>query len=226
MVVRNRLNCFEGARLRLGRCTRTGQETPGGVDSTKLVSKMGKQSVLDALVSLVAEKGTEGLSVRAVAARAGVSIGTVQYHFPTKVDMLLGAMNLISGASQATVDAVVNIENPVERLHRIIDFLVPEDASDRVSRVWLAFASHAAYDESLRAKHEDMWERMRAGILRTLIAANPKLSPSEMKEKAAEFLALVDGLTLTILAEPSRRDFAATARRIAHRRADEIVNAG
>ncbi|MGL5817052.1 MAG: TetR/AcrR family transcriptional regulator, partial [Phycicoccus sp.] len=51
--------------------------------------------IVDAVIDLVAERGMEGVSVRAVAGRAGVSIGAVQHHFPTKEAMLLAANDRI-----------------------------------------------------------------------------------------------------------------------------------
>jgi TetR/AcrR family transcriptional regulator, regulator of biofilm formation and stress response len=44
----------------------------------------GRQAVLEATVAVVAQKGLEGLTLRAVAAEAGVTHGLVHYHFGSR----------------------------------------------------------------------------------------------------------------------------------------------
>ncbi|MEM9190703.1 MAG: TetR/AcrR family transcriptional regulator [Myxococcota bacterium] len=46
-----------------------------------------RSDLLEVAVRLIGERGFEGTSVRAIAAAAGVSHGTVQHHFPTKEDL-------------------------------------------------------------------------------------------------------------------------------------------
>jgi AcrR family transcriptional regulator len=50
-----------------------------------------RRELLDATFTLIAEKGFEGLRTRDVAARAGVNIATLHYHFGTK-EALLAAL--------------------------------------------------------------------------------------------------------------------------------------
>ena len=60
--------------------------TPAPVDHDERRARL-----TEVLLAVVSEVGLEGASIRAVAARAGVSIGTVQHYFATKDDMLLYA---------------------------------------------------------------------------------------------------------------------------------------
>lgn len=52
----------------------------------------GVEPLLEAALDVVAEKGVDALTVRATAARAGVSPGTVSYHFTTSDDLLVRAL--------------------------------------------------------------------------------------------------------------------------------------
>jgi len=47
-----------------------------------------KQQILDVCVQLLIEKGYSELSFRSVAVRAGIQIGNLQYHFPTRADLI------------------------------------------------------------------------------------------------------------------------------------------
>ena len=52
---------------------------------------ISREDIAAALIRVVAEQGLDAVSIRTVAREAGVSIGSVQYHFATKDDLLLGA---------------------------------------------------------------------------------------------------------------------------------------
>ena len=49
------------------------------------------QSILDAAIGEYAQRGLEGMSVDAVAARAGVSKATIYRRYPSKIDLVVGA---------------------------------------------------------------------------------------------------------------------------------------
>ncbi len=178
----------------------------------------GRDALVRAMVEIIAERGFEGLSVRAVAARADVSVGAVQHHFPTKDAMLDAAMTAIAAAAGARSSELDLVTDPAERLHALVDLLIPAHATSPVARVWLAFAARAAVDEVTRESYVRLWARVR-DELRLLVAAASR-TPELAAESSRELLALLDGLALGITAEQQHPD---TARRIAHRRVDELI---
>ena len=184
------------------------------------MSASAREGVVAAVVTIVAESGFEGLSVRAVATRAGVSVGAVQHHFPTKAEMLTAAMASIAAGAAARYGELELIEDPAERLRTLVDRLLPSDAGNVVARIWLALAARATVDEDAARAYADLWGRMRAGLRLLLPAAGGRAEAAE--EDATELLALLDGLAVSIVAENGRID-PARARRIAHRRVAEII---
>lgn len=60
--------------------------------------------ILDAAVALLAEQGFGGVTVDAVARRAGVSKATIYRRWPTKEALLLGAAHCVSGAPDGVPD--------------------------------------------------------------------------------------------------------------------------
>jgi AcrR family transcriptional regulator len=183
---------------------------------------MSRDAVLHHLVEAIAEVGMSGLSVRTVAARAGVAIGTVQHHFPTKAAMILAAMDAISvDAVQAYADASEDADAE-GRLFATVRLLVPSGPESRVSRVWLAFAACAPTDPAVGARYEQMWARTERGLAERFTDAAPGASRSSVDDAAAEMLALLDGLAVTVLAEPQRMP-GERARAIATRRCGELL---
>lgn len=183
--------------------------TPAGSTRAALVS---------AMVDIIAEHGFDGLSVRSVAARAGVSAGSVQHHFPSKTAMLDAAMTAIAGAAGDRGGQLEQMAEPVDRLHALVDLLVPDSADSRAARVWLAFASRAAIDPTIRETYGQLWARLRSQLRLLVAAASGR--PETAADASRELLALLDGLALGVVAE--RQDPQA-ARRLAHRHVDVLL---
>ena len=117
--------------------------------------------MLDHVVDVISADGMAGLSIRAVAARAGVAIGTVQHWFPTKQAMLLAAMDRVAQIAEQASDARLSQADPDDRVRagdldtalldeRVVDFAplpVPDDvlAAGGLYRQW-ALAQHAKGD--------------------------------------------------------------------------------
>src|SRR5699024_6177811 len=81
------------------------------------MSTSARDGIIEAVIAIVADAGFEGLSVRAVAARAGVSLGAVQHHFPTKAEMLTAAMSSIAAGTQQQYGQLEHIDDPGTAAH-------------------------------------------------------------------------------------------------------------
>jgi AcrR family transcriptional regulator len=55
-----------------------------------------RAAVLEATVGLLVERGYSGTSTRLAAERAGVSLGALQHHFPTRAELSVEALRFVS----------------------------------------------------------------------------------------------------------------------------------
>jgi len=177
-----------------------------------------RQLLISVMIDMIADQGFEGLSVRAVAAQAGVSTGSVQHHFPTKNEMLEAAMTSIAKHAAARGGELEEINDPEARLHALVDLLIPSNASDRVARVWIAFTARAAIDAKTRDTYQRLWARLKSELRLLIAGATGK--PDTAADASYELLALCDGLALSIVAEHQDPE---KARRLAHRRVDVLL---
>jgi AcrR family transcriptional regulator len=115
-------------------------------------SRATRQRLLTAAVACLAELGWSGATVQVVAARAGVSRGAAQHHFPTRealVDGAIGQMRQLRAAEMARATAAL----PAGRrrtdavLHILFDLY-----SGPVFRAALQLWVAAAADAALRAQ--------------------------------------------------------------------------
>lgn len=162
---------------------------------------------LDAAVTaLVAEEGLAGVSVRKVAARAGVSVGMVQHHHPTKQAMLTAASEAVSRSFAARVERAVAGLPAREALRELCRQLLPLDAARAAEgRVWLAFVAAAAVDGELAARHTRGWREVE-DLLTDLVARCRHGGEAGEADRgaAAGLLATLDGLAVGGVVEPGR----------------------
>ena len=151
-----------------------------------------RETILDALLDVLATTGLDGVSVRTVAAQAQVSPAAVQYHFHTKEQLLAAAFGRLRARMDDRLAAVDPVGPPHEVLRRYLLCWLPLDGERRGDvSAWLAFTTAAVTRPDLSAvvREND------AVVLDGLAG----LVPAEI---AAVLLAVVDGLALRMLASP------------------------
>ena len=130
---------------------------------SKIDSHARRRELGEALWRVVVREGIEAASVRKVAAEAGVSAGSLRHVFPSQSELLTFAMQLIVdevASRVAAVDESGAVRQTVEQRLRTLLVLDPE--SRAVFDVWLAFATRACVDESLRPLRDETHARVRA----------------------------------------------------------------
>ena len=114
---------------------------------------MNRTALSRATWDLIARGGMEAVSLRTVAAQAGVSMGRVQYYFKTQDDLLLHALEEAHRRMDQRISARLRVdpdEDPRAALLVILDELLGGDPETRDAiRVHLAFAAKAREDERL-----------------------------------------------------------------------------
>ena len=83
--------------------------TDGSVSARDLIVRAAAESLL--------QNGYAGTSVRAIASRAGVAIGNLQYYFPTKSELLVEAWRYLTASSVEELRMALNrLTDPMEVL--------------------------------------------------------------------------------------------------------------
>lgn len=89
-----------------------------------------RELLLRAAVEDIAANGYASTTTANIAARAGVSRGALQYHFETKIDLIIGVLNVVTEDLNFSLDIPELTKKPIEtRLRAVVD------------RQWEAFRS-------------------------------------------------------------------------------------
>lgn len=172
------------------------------------------QLVMDAVVQVLVHDGLDGLSVRRVAAEAGVSIGAVQYHFATKDALLVAAADHVTTQFQSRADELtrrVLVEegrnNAFVAFCQLLANAAPvpvpdeEDEDTAASIVWLWYAAKATQRGIVADAFAAGWAQTENYLRSHIADLFPHLHATE---EAGYLLAVLDGLAIARASEPER----------------------
>jgi AcrR family transcriptional regulator len=164
----------------------------------KKVDRQERRTLIaDALMRVAADQGLEAVSLRHVAAEAGVSAGMVQHYFRTKDEMMAFAIAVVRDRYQIRVsEAVARLgddPSPQLLLRTMIAALLPLDEHTRNDgRVALAFLAYTAVRPAAASALREETAQMIGFIASILPSPNAN-------EAAAGLLALMEGLGVYLL---------------------------
>lgn len=167
---------------------------------TNIAQSSTRDRIADAAIRVIATDGFDTVSVRSVAAAAGLAAGTVQHHFASRDDLLSGALARISERQFGRLRALPPAPAPVDQLRLALREILPLDATRREEAiVWLAFSAAAPTRPALTVVHRVGVSLMR-GMIRSRLREDARLgllrSGVAVEREAILLAAVVDGLLL------------------------------
>jgi AcrR family transcriptional regulator len=165
-----------------------------------------RQTIAEAIVRLVAAKGVEAASLRAVAAEAGVSMGTVQHYFTTRDQMLLFALDYGNDLLAARVQDLLAQRQPAaprETFRWFFALLLPLDSDSRTgARLWAALIARGCVDEPTAKLAADAYANLTAFAVRWLTEAVNGRQTAEgidVAQSARHLVSVIEGLRWPVL---------------------------
>ncbi|MDJ0336571.1 TetR/AcrR family transcriptional regulator [Salinibacterium sp. G-O1] len=156
---------------------------------------MSATRLLDGVLTVLAEQGVGALSVRSVAAAAGISKAQVQYYYRTKSELVRAGFDHAEEQFLADVLAA----QATTLMGVVHQWLPLDDRRERRARVWIAYAAMSAVDAELAATSAQLDQELRRWF------TDQGLSD----QAATQLFALIDGVTIQCLMLPlsERRSF-------------------
>ncbi len=129
-------------------------------------ARRNRRRVLEAAEALFGEAGT-GASIEDIAKRAGVGVGTVCRHFPTKQDLLDEVLTEMYRELVADADAALEMGEPAAAFERFVHQLAGHQARRRVLAEQMAMelelpAAAVGLRAAMRAAITDLLEQAQA----------------------------------------------------------------
>ena len=172
-------------------------------------------SILDGAIGLARESGLESLTVRAVAARVGVTPALVAHYRPGMDTFVADVFGLIVAAEREEVIAAFGDSDDLRSgLLRLIETLLDADRDD-VTLIWVQAWALGARNDALAARvrqEMDGWQSALEQIF-ARAAATGAIAAGRADTAAWLLLAMVDGMNAHSLVKWAPRDRADLARR-------------
>ncbi|MDZ7915135.1 MAG: TetR/AcrR family transcriptional regulator [Rhodococcus sp. (in: high G+C Gram-positive bacteria)] len=167
-----------------------------------------RAEIAEALVRVASRDGLQAVTMRSVAAEAGVSLRLVQYYFTSKEELLVGTLqHLEQGSQERWAQRLADLPSPPQPRSIIDTFtseaLPTDEPSSMFHLVWMSYAvmamtnTHIARRPSLSSI--DRIERQLTGALQRAIDADELVPDCDPAIEAARLVTLVNGLGTSIL---------------------------
>lgn len=164
-----------------------------------------RDQLVAAALDIIAERGPQAATVRAIADQAGVTQGLIRHYFNTKEDLTRAAyhahMQRINAFSFAALDSAQ--PTPQARIAAFVfASLSAPSMSEGAIGLWSAFLQMVRRDPTMTTVHEANYLAFR-DRLEGLIAALPgQCDRSDLRQLAIACTAVIDGLWLEGSAYP------------------------
>jgi TetR/AcrR family transcriptional regulator, transcriptional repressor of bet genes len=166
-----------------------------------------REALIAATLRCLKKYGHEGVSIRRISAEAGVSIGLINHHFPSKSGLIAVSYETLAlslmHSTRALAEKVAGSAR--DRLSAFFEASFAPDLIDPdLFNVWLVFWSMVAHSPEIRAIHA----RTYAGYRRMLEALLAELGRSggvqkfKLRQAAIGLSALLDGLWVELSLSP------------------------
>jgi TetR/AcrR family transcriptional regulator, transcriptional repressor of bet genes len=158
-----------------------------------------REALIEATLRCLKRDGHDGASVRSISAEAGVSIGLINHHFPSKSGLVAEAYDALASSLQESLRAQADNKSvsPRERLSLFFHASFAPDLLDpELFNVWVVFWSMVAHSKEIRVVHDRTYGQYRSLLENLLgqLSACGLAPPLKLRSAAIALSALLDGL--------------------------------
>lgn len=162
-----------------------------------------REEIAEATWRVILAHGTCGVSIRNVAAEAGISTGSLRHVFPSKTDLLVHAMQLVSQRARERIRAHFTEPDPRTLVLSVIREVLPLDAARRAElEVNLALIAEAPGNQHIRQVRDGAYQALRDACKRMVLHLQQHgltKSSIDLEEATTALHGLIDGLAIHML---------------------------
>ena len=167
-----------------------------------------REALVEATLSCLKQFGHEGVSVRRISAAAGVSIGLINHHFPSKSGLIAEtyetlALSLLDSIRRQAENETVSPRDRLSNFFRAS--FAPEILDPQLFNVWLVFWSMVAHSPEIRAVHFSTYGKYRS-VLESLLGQLVESGGApqfKLRPAAIALSALLDGFWVELSLSPT-----------------------
>ncbi|MFY9349167.1 MAG: TetR/AcrR family transcriptional regulator [Sphingobium sp.] len=154
-------------------------------------------AILKAALDILIDEGAEGFTIRRIAARCGMKVGNVSYHFPRKEMLIQVLLDDLIHHYGRLLDAMVRKPGLAaeEQLRRFIIFCLDDIRTRQTTHLFTELWALANHDAVVADRVRAFYERVHGVIGGYVAEMNPALPPEDVRTVALYISASMEGAT-------------------------------
>ena len=167
-----------------------------------------RSRLAEAACRTIAKDGLEGATMRAVACEAACSTGPLVHYFGDKNGLLVHALRHAASRTGSRMLQCLQSQRGIAALRALLEQGLPLDAERRDEwRIWLGFWGRASGDPALAAeqiRRYAEWRGLLRAALERCLGEGELAAGLDLEHEAEELIALIDGIGIQAMFEPTR----------------------
>lgn len=153
--------------------------------------------ILEQSTQVLMRDGYSQFSLRRVAQAAGVTLGNLQYYFPTKPDLVEAMLvHVIEGYVETFDRLMAEVGGrPEEQLTAVLTYVIRDLTSPRTTVLFPELWSMANHEPAVQQYVEGLYETYRRIVAGLIASINPRLSPGQVRLLTIFITASIEGHT-------------------------------
>lgn len=158
------------------------------------------KNILDSAEAVLIDEGYHNFSMRQVAARAGITLGNLQYHFPSKERLIAAMLDHCIGRYLEMFAAIRADagDDPINQFRALIAGIMKDLNSRQTTLFFPELWSLANHDARATELMDNMYDQYRQVLMEVISAINPALSGDEISRLALFMSASMEGHTMFV----------------------------
>lgn len=154
-----------------------------------------RREIAQAVWAVIAERGIEGVTLRSVAAEAGVSVGRIQHYYASREELVRDSCRELLKAATQRFEAVDDT-TPVGKLRRLVLGRIPTTPEFATgTSIWLAYEAKSVDDPVIA----ELVQRGHAGGVREAATLLSECGVADAPAVALRLMATAEGLAIRVL---------------------------
>lgn len=154
--------------------------------------------ILEAAEQLLIDSGYHNFSMRKVATKAGVSVGNLQYYFPSKDKLLEALLDQVIQNYLDTFEQFRGQYTPQEQFIKIIKAVIKDLNTKHTTVFFPELWSMANHEKYISEIMDNMYGKYRALLAKVIRDINPNLNQCQAQRLSIFMTASLEGHTIFI----------------------------
>jgi AcrR family transcriptional regulator len=157
-----------------------------------------QQSILNSAENILIKSGYENLTMRKVATDAGISVGNLQYYYPTKEALISAMLNSVIQDYLDAFDEIRHHGDPKDQFSELVNEIFLDLNTKRTSFFFPELWSLANHEKNIVVFMDEMYSKYRTVIAHLIQEINPSLNDEQAKRLSLFISASIEGHTIFV----------------------------